>query len=379
MPGGRALVVSGSPLISGGEVSLLRALECLPSQGWECRTAVVAPAPGDTAVAFERLGLPPDLFIVERLRSVRAGRRAVRGLSRLARDVDVIHANDIRAAFYCQAAALIARRPWTFHARDLYVDGSRFERALRFVRPTRVAAMSGPVASRAASLFRWPASRIEVVHAGLDGAAWRAAADRDGWRAEVGLEPAEVAIGIVGRLVGWKGQDDFVRAAARVARREPDARFFIVGGELVDDATAWGLGPEADRLTSLASSLGVRERLTLTGPRADVASVMAGLDVVVVASWAEPFGLVLLEAMTQGTPVIATAAGGVPEIVIDGESGLLVPPRSPDHLAEAIERLLENVELRRRLGDGGRARALRAFPAETEAVGLAGLWSHVLG
>src|SRR4051794_16217614 len=104
MAGGRALIVGASSMMSGGEISLVRALEHLPAQGWECRAALVVPVPGDTAVALEHAGLTPKVLNVERVRDIVAGAHAVRALAGLARDVDVLHANDIRAALYCQAA-----------------------------------------------------------------------------------------------------------------------------------------------------------------------------------------------------------------------------------------------------------------------------------
>ncbi|MEY2446761.1 MAG: hypothetical protein QOH79_237 [Acidimicrobiaceae bacterium] len=378
MPGRRALIVGASPLMSGGEISLVRALAHLPAHGWECATALVVPVPGDTAEAFDGIGLAPSVFRVGRIRQVGAGLRAVRGLAHLARQADVIHANDIRAALYCQPAALLARKPWTFHARDLYAEGSGFERSLRFVRPTRVVAMSEAIATRAASLFSWPPDRIDVVHSGLDAPAYRAEANGPAWRASVGLASTDVAVGIVGRLVEWKGQDDVLRAAAVIGRARPEVRFFIVGGELVDDASRWSLGREADRLRRLAAALGIADRVTLTGPTSDVSSVMAGLDIAVTASWAEPFGLVVLEAMAHGTAVVATRAGGIPEIVVDAESGMLVPPRSPADLAAAIDGLVAEPERRRRLGEAGRRRAAEAFPVETEAVGLAATWGRIV-
>ena len=379
MPDRRVLIVGGSPMMSGGEISLLRAVGHLPALGWEVRTALVVPAAGATGAALASVGLPPAVFTVERVRSAIAGATAVRGLARLARDVDVIHANDIRAAFYCQAAALLARKPWTFHARDLYNDGSHFERSLRFVRPTRVAAVSQPVAARVTSIFHWSRSHIDIVHSGIDAAAYRASANAGAWRAEFGLEADTPVVGTVGRLVAGKGHDDFIRAAARVARSRPDVRFFIVGGELVDGGVTWGLGAEAARLRSLATSLGVGEAVVLTGPRDDVASAMAAFDVAVVASSAEPFGLVALEAMAQGTAVVGTAAGGIPEIIIDGESGVLVPARSPDELAAAIEALLADPARRFRLGGAGQARVAAVFPPGTEAAGLAGCWARAVG
>jgi glycosyltransferase involved in cell wall biosynthesis len=307
---------------------------------------------------------------------VRAGWRAVSGLARLARDADVIHANDIRAALYCQAAAIVARRPWIFHARDLYTGDSSFERMLRRLRPTRVVAMSHAIAARATEVLGWPADGIDVVHSGIDADAFGAGADGKRWRDEVGLGADDIAIGTVGRLVRLKGFDDVIRAAAIVAPSHPGARFFIVGGELTDGATRWGLGDLAAELTDLAASLGVGDRVVLTGPYGDIASVMAGLDIAVMASWWEGFGLVVLEAMSQGVAVVVVDVGGPPEIVVHGESGIVVPQRSPRDLAAALQELLENPERRRALAAAGRSRVEASFQLEAEASGIADSWSR---
>src|SRR5439155_16686868 len=145
------------------------------------------------------------------------------------------------------------------------------------------------------------------------------------------------------------------------APRVPEARFYVVGALLADPVTAVQVGDERGRLERLAAELGARERISFTGVRRDVPTVMAGLDVFVLASHAEPFGLVVLEAMALGVAVVATGAGGPAEVVEPGVSGLLVPPRDPPALAAAIERLAGDPELRRRLGSGGDERGRRGF------------------
>lgn len=377
MTGGRrVLVVGGASVMSGGEVGLIRLLPPLAAEGWHCQTALIEPSDGAMAEALTRAGHPPEVFRVPRIRNVIAGTRAIAGLARLARGVDVLHANDIRGALYCQAAALLSRRPWTFHARDLYGAGGGFQRALRRLRPARVVAVSRATATTVERALRWPSDRIDVVYAGLDADDFADGADGAAWRGSVALEPSHVAIGIVGRLVEWKGQGEFLHAAADVARSHPDARFFIVGGELVGDGEEWGLGEEARRLRDLADSLGIGAQVVLTGPREQITDVMAGLDVLVLASSAEPFGLVLLEAMAHGTAVVATDAGGAPEIVVDGLTGRLVPPRAPVALARAISELVRDPDLRRRLGEAGRERLSASFRPESEASGVAATWAR---
>ena len=144
-------------------------------------------------------------------------------------------------------------------------------------------------------------------------------------------------VGIVGRLDRWKGQDVFLRAASLVARRRPDARFAVVGGALIGYE-----GSYPDDLERLAAELGLADRVHFAGHQDDPYPWLDALDVAVLASEAEPFGLVVVEAMVLGTPVVATAPGGPEEIVEHGRSGLLVPSGAHEELATAILRVLDD-------------------------------------
>jgi glycosyltransferase involved in cell wall biosynthesis len=298
----------------------------------------------------------------------------VLGLARLGQGADLLHANDVRAALWCQLAAPLARRPWTWHVRDLLQGAHRFERAARWLRPARLVAISGAVKRQLLAYGPWDPGRVDVVLNGVDPDALAAAGDRAAWRREMRLADDQVAVGIVGRLVSWKGQDDFLRAAALAAPRAPSARFFVVGDAIMDAYTARQAGDERARLEALAAELGIAERVTFTGHRPDVASVMAGLDLLVLASHAEPFGRVLLEAMSVGTAVVATAAGGAEEVVVHGESGLLVPPRQPEALAAAMQALLDDPARRRAFGATGRERVRRCFSLDRLVDHLLQVW-----
>lgn len=154
------------------------------------------------------------------------------------------------------------------------------------------------------------------------------------------------------RLVPRKGVADVIEAVARLAARHPELRY-DVGGE----------GPERAHLEALAAARGVAERVRFLGRVPDEAlpALYAGADVVVMVPRADPvdvegFGIVYLEAAACGRPVVASWTGGVPDAVVDGETGLLVPPGDPDALAAALDRLLGDPDLARRLGEQGRAR-----------------------
>ncbi len=176
-------------------------------------------------------------------------------------------------------------------------------------------------------------------------------------RAELGAGRDEVLFGVFGRLQRWKGQDVFVEAAAQVAQRLEQARFVIVGGSV------FGLEPDFDaELRARIGHLGLEPRFVLTGFRSDIPELMAACDVLCHTSRvSEPFGMVIVEAMAQGRPVIATEGGGPSEIIEDGIEGRLVPPGSPEHLARAMGELGRDPSLRRRMGDAGRAKARDAF------------------
>ncbi len=164
-------------------------------------------------------------------------------------------------------------------------------------------------------------------------------------------------------LAPHKGQRHLVAAAAQVVREIPDARFLIVGdGEL------------RDTLQHQIASLGLERHVQLTGFRADALGLIKSLDLFVMSSITEGLGSVLLEAMACERAVVATRAGGIPEVVEDGATGLLVPPQDEAALAAAIVRLLQDPEARRHFGTAGRARVLGEFSVERMVERLARIY-----
>jgi glycosyltransferase involved in cell wall biosynthesis len=192
-----------------------------------------------------------------------------------------------------------------------------------------------------------PADRISVVPCGVDLDLFTV----DGPVAPSGPRPRIV---VVTRLVERKGVGNVVAALAGVA----DAELVVAGGpereRLGDDA-------EATRLGTLAHHLGVADRLALRGriPHEDVPALFRSADVVVACPWYEPFGLVPVEAMACGVPVVASAVGGMLDTIIDGMTGLLVPPRCPERISEALQELLPDPARRAAMGSVGAERAGR--------------------
>jgi glycosyltransferase involved in cell wall biosynthesis len=127
-----------------------------------------------------------------------------------------------------------------------------------------------------------------------------------------------------------------------------------------------------------AERLGVRDRVVFAGRRDDAAELLVELDVLALPSWTEGLPLVVLEAMARRRPVVATPVGGTPEVVVDGETGLLVPPRDPDALAAALRRLLADADLRRRMGDAGYERVRERFSADAMTGRVLEIYDEVL-
>jgi glycosyltransferase involved in cell wall biosynthesis len=177
------------------------------------------------------------------------------------------------------------------------------------------------------------------------------------------LRPAELTlphgvpvIGVVGRLQPWKGQDRLIEAVAQLRERGLAIHLLLVGGD------SYGLSPDyAAALPRKIHELGLDEHVTMVGEVPDARPYMARMDVLVNASEREPFGIVLIEGMAAGLPVVAVGAGGPAEIVEDGRTGMLARSGSPEDLAAAIEPLLASGELRARLGAAGRERFEREY------------------
>lgn len=169
----------------------------------------------------------------------------------------------------------------------------------------------------------------------------------EGFRRPAGPSPHGETIGCVARLVEVKGPLDLLEAMAHVAARFPRARLLLVGD-----------GPLRAQVEGRIRDLGLQDRVVLAGRLEDPAPALREMDVFALPSHNEGMGRAAVEAMAAGLPVVATRVGGLPDVV-SADAGILVPPRDPVALAEALCRLLGDPDLRRRLGDGGRARAER--------------------
>ncbi|MGD8239943.1 MAG: glycosyltransferase family 4 protein [Armatimonadota bacterium] len=191
-----------------------------------------------------------------------------------------------------------------------------------------------------------PAERIDVVYNAIDVRSFSRTLSTEEAKRRLDLNPGHFVVGTTAHLSPKKGHTDLLAAARHVIERVPDAHFVFLGD-----------GPLRSQLTACAEEWGIASRVSFLGFRRDVAEVMSAYDVFVLASWWEPFGLVFVEAMALGVPVITTRAGGAPEVVLEGQTGMLVPPRDAEALTEAIVHLAESPDVCRSMGLAGPARA----------------------
>ncbi len=161
-------------------------------------------------------------------------------------------------------------------------------------------------------------------------------------RGEFGIDKDAILIGCIGRLVEQKGHRYFIQAAEKVIERNPKAKFFIIGR-----------GKQEKHLKNLAKSFNLDSSVIFTGFREDAYSIIDKLNLIVMPSLWEGLGLVLLEAMALGKPIVATDVGGIPEVVENKKTGILVPAKDPNALVEAINDLLEDCSVAARMGEMG--------------------------
>lgn len=312
-----------------------------------------AAVPPGAVYDLKRDELAPGIFGSVR-HAVAALRPAVKLYGALGRiRPAIVHTNSTKMHLLAGATARTRGLPVVWHMRDLLTeDGARrwLERGVRRVQP-EVIAISEAVAAQ----FEGMDCRVHVIPNGIPLQRFEPGDAPEGLAEQLGLSGDGPVVTIVGRLTPWKGHRVLLRAWPEVIARVPEARLLVVG-----EVAFWEERYEGE-LRALAEELGVAESVRWAGYREDVPDLLRLSDLLVLPSFDEPFGRVVIEAMAVGLPVVATDGGGVPEIVEDGETGLLVPAGEPGALAEAIVAVLKEPALARQMGEAGRRRAVERF------------------
>ena len=277
---------------------------------------------------------------------------------------DLIHANSIRSGLVATTATVGMKTRVVWHLHDMlprHPLSSAIRLVALFASRTRMVAVSEAVArnfgGRVAGLLQ---SRVSVILNAIDLDKFQC--DQSAGQAirkELGLNRDDLVFGIIGQLTPRKGQIELIRAFARAA--VPHSVLVIAGAAIFNRDREYAL-----RLAQEAESCGVAQRVRFLGGRDDIGAVMQSLDLLIVNSTAEPFGLVIVEAMAGGTPVLAASVDGIPEIIAHGRNGWLVPPRDEPALAAAMVQLSRDSDLRRRLAQQADVRKFAADRYMTE-------------
>lgn len=282
---------------------------------------------------------------------------------------DIVHVN---TSYNVQGpvAAWLARKPLVWHVREIG-EGRLIDNILHWL-PRILAARTVAISSAVAETLTNCGPRLRTIVNGIDLSEYENRPDPAELRRELGITQEQPLVVTIGRLETWKGQHVFIEAIPEILREYPNARFAIVGGPAVNK-------PEYEaNLKSRCRELGIEQSVLFTGIRKDVPRILAASDVLVLpTATAEPFGRTVVEAMAAECPVVATAAGGPLDIVVDGETGWLIPTNNAEAIAEKVNHLLSHPEVAAQMGVKGRRRAFEEFSLDRLTSEMASLFEEV--
>ena len=357
--------------LGGAEHSLLALLRTVDRARF---SPTLGCPPGRLADKAREIGVPVADLGLDKLQD----RNPLRSLSRLRRghtalrrilapgQFDVVHTNTLRTSTYASGVAKRQGARFVWHVRDheipSWARGALLRRCDVAIAPSQFIAQA----------FR-RSPKLRIVPNGVDLADVPGSEAAAAFRQSLGMPPKAAVVGCIGRIRPWKGQTYFVDVAARLAGRLPEARFLIVGATLFPDR---GRDYVAE-LKEQASRLGVANRVIFAGQCETPFAALAAMDVVVNCSENEPFGRVLIEAMACRRPVVAFRSGAVPEIVVDGSTGLLVPFGDTVGMAEAVVDLVRNRTRAEAYGEAGRHRVEGRFTLAASTRGIEAVYGEL--
>jgi glycosyltransferase involved in cell wall biosynthesis len=348
---------------------------------------VVLPVDGPLAGRLRAWNIPVDIiaFKGRRTRQLPRVARAELRLLRLVRAFrpDVIHAHTLKAVLCCRVAAFgyrpalrVTQVPATVHLHSRLL---RWLDRWTLVRDDLVLGSCEAIADQYRAMG---ARSVAVSYYGCDVHRFDPSTPGTAFRREFGLAADTPTVGMVARIqpirlpafeeIGVKGHEVFLDAAPLILKRVPGARLFVVGDSLL------GAGEYRAELEARAAALGVSQSVCFTGYRSDIATVLAGLDVVVNPSLEESACYTMVEALLMRKGVVASNVGGLPDTVQHGETGLLVPPGDPAALAAAVTELLTDPLRSQEMGRRGRDRCLRRFDIDVTVAQVDDLYRAAL-
>ena len=370
----RVLLFTDSDAFAGTERHILDLAASLPAQG--VGVGIACPAPSPLAERAVNMGIPVTP-IAKRGLFDQVALKSLRTLFKQ-NSVDVIHVHNGRTAMLAAVAHRLSRRghcvstqhfitPTRVNRTGIKAVLSRMAHGWVASHTDRFIAVSRAVERGMAERDDGHPGRIFIIPNGISDFDRSAITPASKIREELGIGPQTPLVVAATRLAPEKAVDSLVDAMAQLRTRHPTACCAIAGE-----------GSERTALANRIAHLGLGESVRLLGFRNDVGSLIAACDVFVLPSVNEPFGLVLLEAMALSKPVVSTAAGGPLEIVEEASTGLLVAPRRPDALADAIGRLLSDRPAAQEMGRRGRLHFEKHYTAGAMAAATAAVYRRAV-
>jgi len=275
--------------------------------------------------------------------------------------IDIVYTNTVTVLDGALAARLTGK-PHIWHLREL-VQGNKEVSSLlpqRWI-PTLVLCFSSRIAVNSQALKarffddRPGLDKVAIIYNGTAPERFSSTPATQPFHNEQGIPPSAPLIAICGFIQERKGHAVFIRAAARLRTTHPEAHFIVVGN---------GFAPYVRQIRSLSDEFGLGGHIHFTGWRDDIPGIFSEIAILAVASEQEPFGRTVIEGMAAGKPVVSTRCGGPEEVIVDGETGFLVPCGDDYMMADRIGTLLDSPSLRSRMGDAGRKRVETCFSCE---------------
>lgn len=374
----KVLHIHTLPVISGSGIHTLITIKGLNKSRYEVEFAC---APGGSLieeVKKERIKFQPINHFVQEINIFKDFRALMELIHLLKREkYDIIHTHNSKAGFLGRLAAKIVGIPIIVHTIHGFAfhEYERPPRRILFILLERLAArFSDKLVTVSEPLKEWglrlnigKPNKYVTIHDGIEVEKFKVNINIDEEKKELGIRPEEKVIGVVAKLWGGKGHETILEAAPRVIKEIPNVKFLFVGE-----------GYLRNRLEARVRELSLSDHVIFTGFRTDIPEITATFNIALLVSLFEGMGRVLLEAMVSGKPVIAAKVGGIVDVVRDGETGILIPPRDADALAKAIITILKDKRLAQKMGEAGKRRIDERFTAKTMVERISQIYEELI-
>jgi glycosyltransferase involved in cell wall biosynthesis len=333
--------------VGGAENHLLSLVKGLDRCRYDIAVAYLK-GNGELKEEFKKIGISPIYIGLRFNYDITALWRLYRLIRK--NKYDIVHTHLFHADIYGVLAGFLARTHIIIsseHNEEQFLKKKLYSFLHRWASLpcSKLIAISGCVKKYMLATGIKDANKIEVVYYGLDWNKYDSLGDLSYVRKEFNIDEKEILLGTVARLTEQKGLNYLLEAFVKVLETEPKCKLIIVGqGEL------------EKQLKNLSKNLGIENKVIFTGFRKDIPEIMSSIDIFILPSLWEGFGLVLLEAMAAKKAIVATDIGAIPEIVLDDKTGILAPPANAEALANGVLRLVRQKNLAKTMGERGRER-----------------------